>query len=228
MAATEESRQEGGRSADLWAAGDLYEQYVGRWSRQVAPEFLTWLGVPPARVARRRVRHRRPERHDPRPLAPASVPGVDPSEGFLASGRGAARGPAPNGRRAGAAGRRRRRDAVVAGLVLNFVPDRRGPPRDARVPPGGRHGRRLRLGLRRHGTDALLLGRRGRARPGGAEQDEGRRFPLCRPDPLRALFRRGPGVQSTAIDMPTVFRDFDDYWTPFLGGQGPAPAYACR
>ena len=25
--------------------------------------------------------------------------------------------------------------------------------------------------------------------------------------------------------MPTVFVDFDDYWTPFLGGQGPAPGY---
>ena len=29
-----------------------------------------------------------------------------------------------------------------------------------------------------------------------------------------------------AIDVPTVFRDFEDYWTPFLGGQGPAPGYA--
>ena len=28
-----------------------------------------------------------------------------------------------------------------------------------------------------------------------------------------------------AIDVPTVFRDFDDYWTPFTGGQGPAPGY---
>ena len=26
--------------------------------------------------------------------------------------------------------------------------------------------------------------------------------------------------------MDAVFADFDDYWTPFLGGQGPAPAYA--
>ena len=25
--------------------------------------------------------------------------------------------------------------------------------------------------------------------------------------------------------MPTRFRDFDDYWAPFLGGQGPAPGY---
>jgi hypothetical protein len=23
--------------ADAWAQGDLYERYVGRWSRQVAP-----------------------------------------------------------------------------------------------------------------------------------------------------------------------------------------------
>jgi hypothetical protein len=28
------------------------------------------------------------------------------------------------------------------------------------------------------------------------------------------------------IDIPTTFRDFDDYWLPFLGGQGPAPGYA--
>jgi hypothetical protein len=33
-------------------------------------------------------------------------------------------------------------------------------------------------------------------------------------------------VESRAVDVPTQFRDFDDYWTPFLGGQGPAPGYA--
>ena len=31
---------------DVWAAGDLYEPYVGRWSRLVAGEFLEWLTVP--------------------------------------------------------------------------------------------------------------------------------------------------------------------------------------
>jgi hypothetical protein len=25
--------------------------------------------------------------------------------------------------------------------------------------------------------------------------------------------------------VPTVFRDFDDYWAPFLAGGAPAPAY---
>ena len=31
---------------DVWDAGDLYEPYVGRWSRLVAREFLSWLSVP--------------------------------------------------------------------------------------------------------------------------------------------------------------------------------------
>ena len=32
-------------------------------------------------------------------------------------------------------------------------------------------------------------------------------------------------VETLAIDVATVFRNFDDYWSPFLGGQGPAPGY---
>ena len=32
-------------------------------------------------------------------------------------------------------------------------------------------------------------------------------------------------VETRPIDVPTVFADFDDYWSPFLGGQGPAPGY---
>jgi hypothetical protein len=63
--------------------------------------------------------------------------------------------------------------------------------------------------------------------PAALDKDEGWRFPVCRPEPLAALFE-GAGlaaVEHRAIDVPTVFRDFDDYWQPFLGGQGPAPAY---
>ena len=29
----------------------------------------------------------------------------------------------------------------------------------------------------------------------------------------------------TALDIATPFASFEDYWRPFLGGQGPAPAY---
>lgn len=27
------------------------------------------------------------------------------------------------------------------------------------------------------------------------------------------------------LEIQTVFRSFEDYWSPFLGGQGPAPTY---
>jgi hypothetical protein len=32
-------------------------------------------------------------------------------------------------------------------------------------------------------------------------------------------------VSVVPIDIDTTFKDFDDYWSPFLGGQGPAPSY---
>jgi hypothetical protein len=45
---------------------------------------------------------------------------------------------------------------------------------------------------------------------------------------LRTLFESAglQHVEVRPIEVPTVFRDFDDYWSPFLGGQGPAPSYA--
>jgi hypothetical protein len=64
--------------------------------------------------------------------------------------------------------------------------------------------------------------------PAARELAEATRFPLCRPEPLATLFRDA-GLEAVAtrpIDLPTVFRDFEDYWSPFLGGQGPAPGYA--
>jgi hypothetical protein len=63
--------------------------------------------------------------------------------------------------------------------------------------------------------------------PAVVELDEGRRFPLCRPGPLRTLFEAEglTAVEVAPIEVPTVFADFDDLWRPFLGGQGPAPGY---
>jgi hypothetical protein len=64
--------------------------------------------------------------------------------------------------------------------------------------------------------------------PAAAALDEAVRFPGCARAPLEALFAAAglSGVEARAIDVATRFRDFDDYWSPFLGGQGPAPAYA--
>jgi hypothetical protein len=63
--------------------------------------------------------------------------------------------------------------------------------------------------------------------PNAASLDEGRQFPVCHPEPLADVFRRAGlhDVITRPIDVPTIFRDFDDYWTPFLGGQAPAPGY---
>jgi hypothetical protein len=63
--------------------------------------------------------------------------------------------------------------------------------------------------------------------PAAGPLDEARRFPICNPDALLALFNDGgfDRTECRPIDVPTVFKDFNDYWSPFLGGQGPAPTY---
>ena len=218
---------------DRWAAGKLYEPYVGRWSRRVADVFLPWTRAP-----------RRAAWLDvgcgtgaliERILAtssPRSVKGLDSSEAFLALADesiddrrvsfalGDARQiPAPNDSF----------EVVVSGLVLNFVPEPAVAAAEiARV---------IKIGgvaaayvwdyaggmqMMRHFWNAAVA-----LDPAAREKDEGRRFPLCTPEALRALWSHAGfrNVEVAAIDIETVFRDFDDYWTPFLGGQGPAPGY---
>jgi len=63
--------------------------------------------------------------------------------------------------------------------------------------------------------------------PSAVLLDEGRRFPLCHPERLEAAFK-GAGlskVKTGAIEIPTVFNTFSDYWEPFIAGTGPAPNY---
>lgn len=44
---------------------------------------------------------------------------------------------------------------------------------------------------------------------------------------MRALFDHAELTDTavSTISVPTVFKNFDDCWSPFLGGQGPAPTY---
>jgi SAM-dependent methyltransferase len=113
--------------------------------------------------------------------------------------------------------------------MLNFVPDPAAAVAEmARVVrPGGTVALYVwdyaeGMELMRHFWDAAVA-----LDPAARDLDEGVRFPICRPEPLAMLFSGVPlaGVETRAIDVPTVFRDFDDYWTPFLGGQAPAPGY---
>ena len=119
---------------------------------------------------------------------------------------------------------------MVSGLVLNFVPDPHLALLEmARVTAGGGtiaayvwdYAGKMEL-MREFWDAAAALD------AAAAQLDEGIRFPLCRPQALAACFA-GAGlkdVEVRAIDIPTPFTSFDDYWQPFLGGQGPAPAYA--
>lgn len=218
---------------DAWEQGGPYEQYVGRWSRQVAPTFLAWLGVDEGRswldvgcgtgALSATILDL---------CAPESVTGVDPSEGFLETARAnlAGRGnfllgdgekiPLPDASV----------DVVVSGLVLNFIPDaQRGLAEMTRVArPSATvaayvwdYARQMQF--MRYFWDAVV-----ELEPGDAGLDEANRFPIATAEGLREAFVAAGlvRVEVRGIDIPTRFADFDDYWQPFLGGQGAAPSYA--
>jgi SAM-dependent methyltransferase len=218
----------------IWASGSPYEAYVGRWSRPVARQLLPWLAVPKGgrwldvgcgtgALSETVLRE----------AGPSEAVGVDASDGFIAYAREHVR---DERARFGVADARElpfeddRFDAVVSGLVLNFIP---GPERAlaemVRVArPGGTvaayvwdYAGGMQL-MRRFWDAAAALD------PNARGLDEGLRFPMCRPEPLERLLRDADldDVAVRPIDVPTVFRDFDDYWSPFLGAQGPAPSYA--
>jgi SAM-dependent methyltransferase len=219
--------------SDTWERGDPYEQYVGRWSRRVALQFLSWLKIPAGRrwldvgcgtgALSAAILDQ---------CAPVSVIAVEPSEGFLEKAKEQL-GSRVLLRRGSAAEiplDDRSVDVTVSGLVLNFVPNGRAAVSEmARVTaPRGTIAAYVwdysgKMELMRYFWDAAV-----ELNPEAAKLDEGVRFPVCRPEALTELFAGAGlrGVEVTAIDVTTSFAGFEDYWRPFLGGQGPAPAYA--
>jgi SAM-dependent methyltransferase len=216
---------------EAWTTGRDYESYVGRWSRGIAPEFVDWLALEPGAgwldvgCGTGALSSAIVER-----AAPSRVVGVDPSIGFLSYAverRAPARGAVADAHALPLV--EAAFDACVSGLVLNFLGD---PPRAV-----GEMGRVVRPGgtvaayvwdyaegmqLLRLFWDAVV-----RLDPDAAELDEGRRFPLANPDALAGLFHEAglSQVESRGIELETRFASFDDLWSPFLGGQGPAPGY---
>ncbi len=216
-----------------WASAEAYERYVGRWSREVAALFLRWLHLPAGRdwldvgcgtgaltatiLAR---------------ATPARVRAYDLSLPYVVAAREWVSDPRVEVEQADATALPdppHSYDAAVSGLVLNFVPD------------AARMVAEMRRVVRPHGTVAVYVWDYAEGMqlmrvfwdaaieldPAAAELDEGRRFELCRPHALRELFEAaGLGrVEVRGLEVLTRFRDFADYWEPFLGGQGPAPGY---
>lgn len=221
------------RDFDVWTAGNAYERYMGRWSRLVADAFLArpvcgpgarWLdigcgaGALTTAVAAR--------------CRPRTLLGVERSAGFVAAARAGTPPPAQFATadaqalpvRDGVV------DVAVSGLVLNFLPEPAAAVAEAArvVAPGGLVAAYVwdyaeGMGFLRHFWDAVA-----RVDPASAAAlDEGRRFALCRPGPLRRLWSEAGlvEVEVEPIEIPTRFTDFADLWDPFLAGQGPAPGY---
>ncbi|MEU8223573.1 class I SAM-dependent methyltransferase [Kribbella sp. NPDC048915] len=211
-----------------WSSGGIYESYVGRWSRLVAAEFVDWLEQPAGlRWLDVGCGTGALTSTILRTADPASVLGIDPSEGFIGYARSQLVDPRVEFEvRSAAELPDGPFDVVVAGLVLNFVPERVAALRRMReigttvaayvwdYTDG--------MQLMRYFFDAMLD-----VRPQDREHDEGRRFPFCTPEGLAGLFRDAGfrGMRTREIVVPTVFSSFDDYWEPFRGGQGVAPAY---
>ncbi|WP_202880514.1 class I SAM-dependent methyltransferase [Kribbella amoyensis] len=213
---------------ERWSSGDKYEPYVGRWSRVVGREFLGWLAQPAGlRWLDVGCGTGALSQTILATANPAEVVGLDRSPEY-----------AEYARRSTADARARfvvgdaetlldeRFDVIVSGLVLNFVPDKARALRRMRE-AGGTVAAYVwdyagGMQLMKYFWDVA-----GELDPEHRDLDEGTRFPFTKPDPLETMFGEAgfAEVESREIVVPTVFRDFDDYWAPFLGGQGAAPAY---
>ncbi|NND31972.1 MAG: class I SAM-dependent methyltransferase [Saprospiraceae bacterium] len=217
---------------DSWNQGDPYEYFMGRWSRLVAHEFLLWLKIAPhsfclevgcgtGALSETIYEYFRPEQFW----------AIDPSPGFIAKAKERLKGkgnfvvgnvaklPFENGYF----------DLVVSGLALNFFPDliaalyemKRVSKKNGNIVAyvwdySGR------MDMLRYFWDAASsIDHNSRL------LDEGVRFPICNSDTLSKEFKQAgiSEVETTMLDVETKFESFDDYWTPFLGGQGPAPSY---
>ena len=220
-------------SVESWDSAHAYEQYIGRWSRQIAARFLRWLALSPG-------------------LAwadvgcgtgsllstiltlstPTFVFGIDSSNDFVSQVRERIRDPRAHfliGDAAHLPWPPSNFAATVSGLVLNFVRDPDAMIREMiRVTkPGGWIAIYVwdyagGMQMMRYFWDAVMT-----ISPNDAKLDQAERFPLCQPGPLQALFERHhlKSVTVQALDIPTVFQNFDDYWRPFLGNTGAAPTY---
>ncbi|MFQ1000733.1 class I SAM-dependent methyltransferase [Modestobacter sp. SSW1-42] len=216
-----------------WSDADRYEAYIGRWGRPVAREFVAGLGVPAGRRWLDVGCGTGALTETVLELAePAGVRGIDRSPAFVRHAAAHVLDPRASfgtGDAAALPVGDGSADVVVAGLVLHFLPDPGAAVADWRRAAVSGGTVAAYVWDYAGGMDMMraFWAAAARVDPAGAGHDEGARFPICAPGPLEAVFT-GAGltdVVTGAIDVPTVFADFDDLWTPFLGGTGHAPVY---
>lgn len=217
-------------ASSMFDTGDAYERFMGRWGNELAPLFVSYVGIQDgARVLdvgagtgalALTIEASRPK---------SEIVGIDPSDGLLEQAkRRAKRAKFEVGDAQALTFKDATFDATLAQLVMNFVPDHEKALREmARVTkPGGvvgacvwDYGGGMQM-LRVFWDDAVALD------PSAAPKDESH-MKLSKPGELAELWRR---VGLTAVDEKPLaveqhFASFEDYWSPFLGGAGPAGEY---
>jgi SAM-dependent methyltransferase len=219
-------------SNGMFFEADAYERFMGRWSRLLARALVEFTGVHDGdavldvgsgtgalafAVADRTTTSR--------------VLGVDPSPGYV----GHAIGKNTDARVRFELGDAQALhvadgtfDRTMSLLVLNFIPDRERAVQQmirATKPRGSvsaavwDYGDGMEM-LRVFWDEAI------RFDPAAAPRDEAH-MPLCKRGELATLWQEAglEEVHGTELRASLHFESFDDYWEPFLLGQGPAGAY---
>jgi SAM-dependent methyltransferase len=218
---------------DRWVEGATYEKFMGRWSRVLASAFVTWLRIPEGAHWLDVGCGTGAMSQAICALAnPASTLGCDLARPFVEYARAHCTDSRASFQTAGIGSLPRRTGgygSITSLLALNFFPDpsaaiqemstltARGATLSACVWDYSEG-----MEFLRYFWDAVA-----EVDPGSTSLHEGTRFPLCQGGALKEVFERNGlhGVRCEPMEIPTGFLDFDDYWTPFLGGTGPAPTY---
>jgi len=216
----------------MFTASEGYERFMGRWSRQLAPQYIAFAGL---RDGERVLDVGTGTGSVACAIAaamPASeVAAVDPSEAFIAY----AKSKTPSNRvrfEVGDAQGLRHEDGAfdqaMSLLVLNFVPDHEKAIGEMRrvTRPGGTvsacvwdYNAGMQM-LRFFWDEVVALD------PAMEPRDE-RHMKLSREGQLGALWRKAglADVHERALSIEQRYTSFEDYWAPFLKGAGPGGAY---
>jgi ubiquinone/menaquinone biosynthesis C-methylase UbiE len=220
---------------DLWTSGDPYEYYMGRWSKLVADQFVDWLlpktgckwldvGCGTGSLSAAIINRYNPE----------TVISIDQSEGFIrtAQRRLGNKAICKVGNALSLPLDDSSIDISVSGLVLNFISE----PEKALA--------EMKRVTRKGGTTAVYIwdysGKMEflnyfwdvavELNPRILHLHEGHRFSDSNAEKLLDFFGQAgfSKLETTPLEINMNFNSFDEYWKPFLGGQGPAPTYAAK